>query len=86
MNHFISYTTVWNLKFVYNLENPEVALLQILHLKYIFDNEPDSQFVKEHHELEQLKDHFTKMNPFKQAKIVERYEKMIQYINKQSTT
>ena len=86
VNHFISYTTVWNLKFVYNLENPEVALLQIFHLTYIFDNEPESKFSKERHELVQLKVHFTEMNPFKQEKIAERYEKMIQYINEHTAT
>jgi len=86
VNHFISYTTVWNLKFVYNLENPEVALLQIFHLTYIFDNEPESKFSKERRELAQLKAQFTEMNPFKQEKIAERYEKMIQYINEHTAT
>ena len=80
LDQFISYTSVWNLKFVYNLENPEVALLQIFHLTYIFDNEPESQFIKELQELTQLKARFIEMNRFKQEKVAERYEKMLQYI------
>ena len=80
VNQFISYTTIWNLKFIYNLENPEVTLLQIFHLTYIFENEPESKFTKERYELEQINARFTEMNPFKQEKVAERYEKMIQYI------
>ena len=86
VNHFISYTTVWNLKFVYNLENPEVALLQIFHLTYIFDNEPESKFTKERRELAQLKAYFSEINSFKPEKTAERYEQMIQYINKHTAT
>jgi ribulose bisphosphate carboxylase small subunit len=80
VDQYISYTTVWNLKFVYNLENPEVALLQIFHLTYIFENEHESNFMKERRELELLKEQFAKMNPFKQEKVEERYAKMVQFI------
>ena len=86
VDQFISYTSVWNLKFVYNLENPEVALLQIFHLTYIFDNEPKSQFIKERHELAQLNTRFIEMNQFKQEKVAERYEKMLQYIYEHTGT
>ena len=30
IHRYISYTSVWNLKFVVNLESPEVALLQAM--------------------------------------------------------
>lgn len=80
VDQFISYTTVWNMKFVYNLENPEVALLQIFHLTYIFENEHESEFTKERRELTQLIAQFEEMNPFKQEKVEERYAKMVQYI------
>ena len=86
VNQFISYTSVWNLKFVYNLENPEVALLQIFHLTYIFDNEPESLFIKERQELAQVKARFIEMNRFKQEKVAERYEKMLQYIHEHTVT
>ena len=47
IHQYISYTSVWNLKFVANLESPEVALLQIFHLDHIFKNEPANRFKKE---------------------------------------
>ena len=86
VDQFISYTSVWNLKFVYNIENPEVALLQIFHLTYIFDNEPESQFIKERQELTQIKARFIEMNRFKQEKVAERKEKMLQYIHEHTVT
>ena len=85
VNQFISYTSVWNLKFIYNLENPEVALLQIFHLTYIFENEPESKFIKERRELAQINARFIEMNRFKQEKVAERYEKMLQYIYEHNT-
>ena len=86
VNQFISYTSVWNLKFIYNLENPEVALLQIFHLTYIFENEPESNFIKERRELAQINARFIEMNQFKQEKVAERYEKMLQYIYENTVT
>ena len=85
VDQFISYTTVWNMKFVYNLENPEVALLQIFHLTYIFENEPEPNFAKERRELELLKERFLQVNPFKQEKVEERYAKMVKYIKEQDS-
>lgn len=51
IHQYISYTTVWQLKFVANIESPEVALLQIFHLTYIFEHEPAHLFLKEREEL-----------------------------------
>ena len=86
VDQFISYTSVWNLKFVYNIENPEVALLQIFHLTYIFDNEPESQFIKERQELTQIKARFIEMNRFKQEKVAKKKKKMLQYIHEHTVT
>jgi hypothetical protein len=80
VNTYISYTDIWNLKFVYNLENPEVALLQFFHLDYIFIHEPADRYVKERASLLQLKEDFKPLNPFKEDKMVERFKKMIEYI------
>ena len=44
---YISYTSLWNLKFSYNMESPEVALLQLLHFDYIFKHELPTAFTKE---------------------------------------
>lgn len=47
VNKYISYTTVWDIKFIYNLESIEVALLQIFHLEYIFEHESEDMYKKE---------------------------------------
>lgn len=86
VNQFISYTTIWHLKFVYNLENPEVALLQIFHLNYIFKHEPASKFEKERRQFEELKEEFDKVNPFTQERISGRYDKMLAFIQESSMT
>ena len=80
VNQYISYTTVWNLKFVYNLENPEVALLQIFHLRYIFSCEPEHLFKDDRAYFEEAKQCFAKINPFKPEKVDARYNDMLQYI------
>jgi hypothetical protein len=80
VNQYISYTTIWNLKFVYNLENPEVALLQIFHLRYIFNCEPEHLFKEERAYFEEAKECFAKVNPFKPEKVDTRYNEMLQYI------
>ena len=42
--------------------------------------EKDNIIYAREYELEQINARFTEMNPFKQEKVAERYEKMIQYI------
>lgn len=68
VNQYISYTNVWNIKFVYNLENPEVALLQIFHLDYIFEHEPENRFATERKLLEEQKERFLQSIPIKRNK------------------
>ncbi|WP_421663348.1 hypothetical protein [Lysinibacillus telephonicus] len=80
VNQYISYTTIWNMKFVYNLESPEVALLQIFHLDYIFKNEPESLFIKERRMLLEQKEQFFKLKPYKEEHIAIRKHKMLQFI------
>lgn len=84
VNQYISYTTIWHLKFVYNLENPEVALLQIFHLQYIFDNEPKDHLLKERAYFDEIKENFAIVNPFKPEKVDERYNTMLQFIESKS--
>lgn len=81
VDQFISYTTVWHLKFVYNLENPEVALLQIFHLNYIFTHEAPEQFSSERYLFGQCKETFNTINPYKLELVEDRYSKMLQYID-----
>ncbi|SOC42299.1 hypothetical protein [Ureibacillus acetophenoni] len=80
MNQFISYTSVWNVKFVSNLESPEVAMLQIFHLDYIFQHEQNEKFISERTSLEELKDKFYQLNTYKLDHIKRRKQKMLEYI------
>lgn len=84
VNQYISYTSVWNVKFVYNLENPEVALLQIFHLDYIFEKEPKNHFKKERRLLQEQKEIFAQVNPFKEEQIALRKQAMLEYIEEKS--
>lgn len=83
VNQFISFTTVWNLKFVYNFDNPEVALLQLFHLEYIFDNEPTNRFRQERKSFAEQYDAFLELKIYDVEHIKFRKEKMYEYINKQ---
>lgn len=84
VNQYISYTTVWNIKFVYNLENPEVALLQIFHLEYIFEHEPKNSFITERKQLEEQRKQFSEVNPYKEEQIRSRKQEMLNYIKRRS--
>lgn len=80
VNQYISYTNVWNIKFVYNLENPEVALLQFFHLDYIFEHEPENRFREERMLLEEQRKLFAEVNPYKEEHIRSRKQAMLDYI------
>ncbi|KGR85873.1 hypothetical protein [Lysinibacillus odysseyi] len=80
IHQYISYTSVWNLKFVANLESPEVALLQIFHLHYIFDQEPKERFIKERALLAEQERHFYNLKPYKIEHMEKRKQKMLDYI------
>lgn len=81
INQFISHTSVWNVKFVYNLESPEVALLQIFHLEYIFEHEQNNRrFKRERAALEEQKERFLQLKAFKSEHMKLRKQKMLDYI------
>jgi hypothetical protein len=80
VDQYISYTTIWNLKFVYNLENPEVALLQTFHIQYILDREPSDSLTKIRMLFEENSKKFFEINPFKQELVEKRYNDMLQFI------
>ena len=82
INQYISYTSVWNLKFVVNLESPEVALLQIFHLNYIFSQEPADCFTQERAILKEKEQHFYSLKPYKEEHIEKRLQNMLSYIEK----
>ena len=81
VNEFVSYTTIWNIKFVYNLESPEVAMLQLFHLQYIFEQLPAERFTVER---TIVRDNFVKFNdakPFSDENVAARYEKFLSFAN-----
>ncbi|BDH60076.1 hypothetical protein MTP04_02060 [Lysinibacillus sp. PLM2] len=80
VNEFVSYTTVWNVKFVYNLENPEIAMLQLFHLEYILESEPTNRFSKERAIFSEQIEKFNSLNAFKPEHIQMRKQKMLDYI------
>ena len=82
INQYISYTSVWNLKFVVNLESPEVALLQIFHLNYIFSQEPADCFTEERAILKEKEQQFYSLKPYKEEHIEKRMQTMLHYIEK----
>ena len=63
-----------------NLESPEVALLQIFHLNYIFKHEPTSRFGEERAILQQQEELFYSLAPYKEDHIEKRLQAMLQYI------
>lgn len=85
IHQYISYTSVWNLKFVVNLESPEVALLQIFHLNYIFSQEPANCFTQERAILEEREQYFYSLKPYKEDHIQKRLQTMLSYIEKRKS-
>ncbi|SOC10852.1 hypothetical protein SAMN05880501_10647 [Ureibacillus xyleni] len=81
VNQYISYTTVWNIKFIYNLESPEVALMQIFHLEYIFRHEPEARFMKERRILQEQKERFDSLKPYTKEHVQLRKQRMVEYLN-----
>ncbi|MER1998393.1 MAG: hypothetical protein ABS882_01355 [Lysinibacillus sp.] len=76
---FIPYTTIWNIKFTYNLESPEVALMQILHLEYIFSNEDANLFTKERAILVEMKQLFLAYSPYSKNLIALRKQRFLDF-------
>lgn len=83
VEQYISYTSLWNLKFSYNLESPEVALLQLLHLDYIFKHELPTTFTKEREIVDKMQQLFHEYKPYSNELIEKRKQKMLEYIHHQ---
>lgn len=80
VDQYISYTNIWNIKFVYNLENPEVVLMQLLHLHYILEREDAEQFHSLRRIVTEQQFKFDALRPYKEEQISLRKEKMLQFI------
>lgn len=81
VNQYISHTHVWNIKFVCNLEDPEVALMQLFHLKYILDREPAELYQGARDALEEQRQKFMNITLYSDQHIEMRRIKMLDYIN-----
>ena len=83
VEQYISYTSLWNLKFSYNMESPEVALVQLLHLDYIFKHELPTAFTKEREVLNKMHQLFHEYTPYSDELIEKRKQQMLNYIQNQ---
>ena len=77
VNTFISHTTIWYLKFKTNLQNLEVATLQLLHLHFIFEQLPEAQFLKERARFIALQDAFPALSEYAPKQYELHYAKII---------
>lgn len=80
VDQYISYTTIWNIKFVYNLENPEVVLMQLMHLNYILQHEKAEQLEPLRRAVDEQQQKFNDLRPYKEEQIKLRIEKMLTFI------
>lgn len=80
VDQYISYTNIWNIKFVYNMENPEVVLMQLLHLNYILEQEQAEQLAPLREIVLAQQQKFNDLQPYKEEQIIVRKEKMHQFI------
>ncbi|MEK4423863.1 hypothetical protein [Solibacillus sp. FSL K6-1523] len=79
-NQYIAHTSIWQLKFVSNFENPEVVLMQIFHLDYIFKNEPTDHFSTERELLNLQWQKFADVMLYTEQQLQLREQKMLHYI------
>lgn len=80
VNQYISHTHIWNLKFANNLESPEVALMQVFHLKVILLGEPADLHQAIRTNLEDLNEKFLSITLYSDEQLKSREAKMRDYI------
>ncbi|WP_274308896.1 hypothetical protein [Solibacillus daqui] len=80
-NQYISHTHIWDLKFANNLENPEVALMQLFHLKFILASEPAHLHQSIRSNLEELTHKFRRITLYSDEQLKLREVKMLDYIH-----
>lgn len=77
VDQFVSYTSVWNLKFVYNFESPEIAMLQLFHIQHVLAHFPEDQFTRERAIVQENLARFLVVTPFSDENIDGRYQKFL---------
>lgn len=86
VNQYISHTHVWHIKFVCNLEDPEVALMQLFHLQYILDREPAELYQKSRDLLNEQREKFMAITLYSDDHIEMRRTKMLDFIHNYGKT
>lgn len=81
VDQYIAHTSIWQIKFVANFENPEVVLMQLFHLDYIFQNEPAVCFSTERELLNEQWRKFSEVMLYTEEQIQQRKQKMLHYIH-----
>ena len=85
VNQYISHTHIWNIKFVCNLEDPEVALMQLFHLHYILSQEPAELYEELRAIVAEQKEKFMAITLYTPEHINNRHQKMLQFIENYKT-
>jgi hypothetical protein len=80
VNQYVSHTDIWQIKFVCNLENPEVVLMQLFHLMYILECDPQDRFVIERKNIEEQRLKFGEITLYSDEHIANRKKKMQEFI------
>lgn len=80
VNQYISHTHIWNIKFTHNLENPEVALMQLVHLQFILTNEPAHLFKEIRIQVADLQTKFQSITLYSATQLKVREHKMKDYL------
>ncbi|AWE06118.1 hypothetical protein DCE79_01330 [Lysinibacillus sp. 2017] len=80
VNQYVAHTDIWHIKFVSNLENPEVVLMQLFHLMHILELEPMDSFKKEREIIEEQRLKFLDITLYSDVHIEKRLQKMNAYI------
>lgn len=63
VNQYIAHTTIWNVKFYVNMQNLEVATMQLIHLEAIFANEHES-LLSERNQFAELQQLFSTLSDY----------------------
>ena len=80
VDQYVSYTTIWNMKFVYNLESPEIAMLQLFHIEYVLAHLPEDKFLQERAIVADQHEKFVAFKPFTDEVVKARFEKFMEFV------
>lgn len=62
INQYVVHTDIWRLRFTNNLQNIEIAVLQVLLLEHIYQQDPTISQTIDHEKLEEFKEQLLLLN------------------------